>query len=404
MTRVSLARLPIFACAGLIGVLFAITVWNLAVERAWPKLRVRSATPLWGVPAPKPPSWTVDAFLSGDLQRAVSTSLGQSLPVFPLAVRAKNQFLYSVFHESGAPNIVVGKERELFESFYVDEFCGRGAQPDPVAVAAWADGVRETQTLVEAKGKRFVYLISPSKAARYSHYLPERLYCASLAKGTTEKLAAYRQALEARGVAFVDGASLTTAAMPDYPIDLFPRGGTHWNYLGSAISTRELTRTLNADGKASPIPRYDFQWREAPEALGTDRDLLNLLNLVWPDAKYPTASIQGRSLGVCAKAPRLLAVGGSFLVEVIANLVEASPCAAQADYWHYVRKAPGEYGRKRFLVDNQGGGAQLREHGFESVEDFESSLAQADVVLLEENESVIANMGQNHDLLAAARK
>lgn len=395
-----LARLPIFACAGLILSLFAVNLWNDAVSRDWPKLRIRSAQPLWGVPGPKPVPWTLDAFLDGETQKAFSSAIGQTMPVFPFAVRAKNQFLYSVFGASGAPNIVVGKEGQLFEDFYVREFCGRGAAPDARKIDAWADSVRNIQSSVEASGKRFVYLVSPSKAARYSRYLPTHLSCASMDRGTTEKLAPHLEALNARGVNFVDGASLVSAAAPQYPIDLFPRGGTHWNYLGSALATRELARALNKDGKA-PLALYDFDWSARAEALGTDRDLLNLLNLIWPDANYPTAAVKGKGAGDCRATPKLFAVGGSFLVEIVTNLTEG-PCGAAVDYWHYVHNATQPLGR--FVVTKEGGVAQFREQAAKTSADFAKAYENAQIVILEENESVIADMAQVPELLAAAAR
>ncbi|WP_424362139.1 alginate O-acetyltransferase AlgX-related protein [Methylocystis parvus] len=399
--NLALARLPIFACAGLILSLFVVNLWNDAVGRDWPKLRIRSAQPLWGVPGPKPVPWTLDAFLDGETQKAFSNAIGQTMPVFPLAVRAKNQFLYSVFGASGAPNIVVGKDRQLFEDFYVREFCGRSAAPDAKKIDVWADRIRNIQTSVEAGGKNFVYLVSPSKAARYSRYFPARLSCASVSTGTTEKLAPHLAALSARGVNYVDGASLISAVAPQYPIDLFPRGGTHWNYLGSAIATRELTRALNKDGKTPPLPLYDFNWSPRGEALGTDRDLVNLLNLIWPDANYPTAAVTGKSAGDCGAPPKLFAVGGSFLVEIVTNLTEA-PCGAAVDYWHYVHNATEPLGR--FVVAKEGGVSQFREQPSKTSADFAKAYENAQIVLLEENESVIADMAQVPDLLAAAAK
>jgi alginate O-acetyltransferase complex protein AlgJ len=397
--NVAFARLPIFACAGLVLSLFVVNLWNDAIGRDWPKLRIRSSEPLSGVPAPKPAPWTLDAFLSGETQKAFSTAIGQTMPVFPFAVRAKNQFLYSVFKASGAPGIVVGKGNQLLDMFYVREFCERSGAFDMPAVNAWADHIHDIQSAVEGKGKRFLYLFTPSKPARYSRYLPPRYYCASVERGTTEKLAPYRAALEARGVKYVDAASLISAAAPQYPIDLFPRGGTHWNYLASAIATRELTLALRKDGQASPLPIYDFDWALRSEALGIDRDLLNLLNLIWPDAKYPTAAITGK--GDCAAAPKIFAVGGSFLIEPLTNLAE-TPCGAAVDYWHYVHKAAVPFGR--FGVTKENGFTLFREKPSKTPDDFAAGLADAQLVLLEENESVIDDMAQVSDLLAAASK
>ena len=114
MTRRIFERLPIFACAGFIGFLFLANLWNYAVERDWPKLRIRSAQPLNGVTSPEPAPWTLSAFLTGETQRAASMNLGRTSPVFPISVRAKNQTMYSLFGVSGAANIAIGRGGQLF--------------------------------------------------------------------------------------------------------------------------------------------------------------------------------------------------------------------------------------------------------------------------------------------------
>src|SRR5271165_4605276 len=168
-----LARAPIFAAAALIGFLFLVNLWNFAVERDWPKLRIRSAEPLNGLSAEKPIPWTLQSFLSGETQHAVSSHLGRASPLFPMSVRLKNQFLYSFFGVSGAANVVIGRDGELISSEYIKEFCARGAPPG-------------------ALGKSFVYLISPSKAAYDPSWLPPGMSCPALSHPeVAEKLAPY---------------------------------------------------------------------------------------------------------------------------------------------------------------------------------------------------------------------
>ena len=171
MTRflksLTLARLPIFGCAGFIAFLFLANLWNFAVEGDWPKLRIRSAWPLYGVAKPKPAPWTIDAFLSGETQKAVSINLGRMSPVFPISVRAKNQLVFSLFGGSAAPGVVIGRNGQLYEQFYIDEFCARDGAFDSARLGAWSSTLREIQEMAQARGKSFVYLISPSKAARY---------------------------------------------------------------------------------------------------------------------------------------------------------------------------------------------------------------------------------------------
>ncbi len=397
MKGFTLTRLPIFGCAGFIAFLFLANIWNFAVERDWPKLRIRSASPLAGVAKPRPAPWTLEAFLSGETQKAVSNNIGRALPVFPISVRAKNQLVYSLFGNSGASGVVVGRGGQLFEQNYIEEFCKRGSAPDVERIAQWAASLREIQDDVEAAGKSFIFVISPSKAARYADDLPASASCASRVATIPDKLAPYVAALRENGVRFVDGAGLISARRPDYEIALFPRGGTHWNLLGAALALHEATRV-----SPSAIGRFDFTWRLAPQPGEVDRDLIDLLNLLWPDLSYPTAIVNSDgAAGDCAKTPRLLAVGGSFLHEILIAATHA-PCPPRIDYWFYMRTESngvelGHFTREPREIEN---GAR------ESTEPaaLAANMRAADLVILEENKSGVGTTKQLGQALSAARE
>jgi alginate O-acetyltransferase complex protein AlgJ len=401
MSRLALQRLPIFACAGFLGLMLLVNIWNFFVSESWPKLRIRSADPLWGVSAQKASPPSAQDFVSGAAQKAISAGFAQKQPVFPISVRARNQFLYSAFDIAGAPTIVVGKEQQLYEKLYIREYCARGAAPDPAPLETWASRLADIQKRVEARGKRFLFLITPSKAARLSQYLPGNIVCPAQARGATEKLAPYRAALDAQGVRYVDAATMMTQAARDYPIDLFPRGGTHWSLLGAGLAARELTRKLDADN-ASPLPAYDFDWRQENVADGTDADLLKLLNLLWPDNHYPVAALEGRSARACERPPKVFAIGGSFLIEPLIALME-TPCRLSVDYWHYFTLDSGELHRARHVGAERGVFKIESDPADETREAYEAGLAAADIVMLEENETAVGGTAQIDDLLAALK-
>ena len=137
-------------------------------------------------------------------------------------------------------------------------------------------------------------------------------------------------------------------------------------------------------------------------AEGTDRDLLDLLNLLWPDATYPTTVITNEIYQqACSVSPRLLAMGGSFLHEILAAATLAQ-CPPQIDYWFYMRTEDfgvelGHYWRK---PGEAGNGER------QSADDrvLDANVRNADVVILEENESNIATMKQVDQLKAALRR
>ncbi|WP_166141941.1 alginate O-acetyltransferase [Methylosinus sp. RM1] len=397
MRRTLLHRSPIYAAAGAVLFFFLASLWNYAVERDYPKLRLRSANPLAGVAKPAPTEVSLGKILSGETQKSFSDNLAQSLPVFPFAVRARNQLLYSLFGASGASGLVIGRDAQLFERFYIDEFCRRDAPPSEPTLARWAQRVAENEAAVHARGKGFAYVISPSKASQYPQYFPAGMKCPAQARGTIDKLAPYRAALEARGLRFVDSPALLEARKKDFDIDFFPRGGTHWNLLGAALATREATRLI---GDEAGLGFFDFDWRRDNVAVGADRDLLDLLNLLWPDPHYPVATILRApdAKAQCARAPRLLALGGSFVREIIVSLAQA-PCPPQIDYWFSMRLANEDFDLVRYhTAPGETGNGERRPA---DLTELRASAEEADAILLEENEANIGTLSQVENLWRA---
>jgi alginate O-acetyltransferase complex protein AlgJ len=396
-----LSKAPIFASATLIGFLFLANLWNLAVERDWPKLRLRSSEPLNGLDAEKPIPWTLEAFLTGETQHAVSTHLERASPLFPISVRLKNQFLYSLFGVSGAPNVPIGRDGELISSEYIQEFCERGAPPSPEKLDAWADQIAEIAKIAAERGKSFVYLISPSKAAYEPSWIAAGTRCPALAHPeAAEKLAPFKAALSARGAPVVDGQALMRRERAHYPIDLFPKGGIHWNLLGAALALREIAAGWAAEPSGSPIGDFQFDWREREVAIGTDRDLIELLNLFSPPVHYPTASVERRGPApTCAKNPRLLMVGSSFLRELIVVASQA-PCPPTIEYWFYAQ-AEGRKELMRYLTrpGEIGNGERLPADPALLAQSF----AQADAIVLEEIALNLSTTRQVDNLLAGAK-
>jgi hypothetical protein len=394
-----LRRSPIFAVAAFICFIFLSTLWNWAVQSYFPKLRIRSAEPLVGVTEPAPAPLSLSSFLSGEMQKSISSNFGRSLPVFNVSVRAKNQFLYSLFRASGAPGTVVAEQDQLYQQPSIDSLCKFPAPASPESLNAWAEKIRTIQNILDAKGKNFVYLITPTKAVTYPQYLPRRMSCPAVKAGVTNRLAPMRRALDANGVRYVDGPALVADAKAKYPIELFARGGTHWNLLGGALAAQSITRAL----PHSPLGQYEFDWAPIERAQETDRDLLDLLNLLWPDDHYPTAIVKGRDTqSPCAEAPRMLAIGASFLFQVDFAFAQAVCAPDIDDYWYYLSPDGNGLLRRRFRIQKGAVNTGYPSPGGGDAE-LLASLERAQIVVLEENESVITTRIEVDDLLRAAK-
>ena len=378
-------RIPLIAAAVFVAACFCMTLWNLSVGAIYPRLSIRSSTQLYGMTREASAPVTLAAISSGEAQTAFSRRIGTLLLIYPSAVRAKNQIEYSLFDVSGAPSVAFGRDKRLYEWAYVDEYCKRDGTSDARALADWGDKIRDIQDYAASHGKAFLYLITPSKAAIYPEYLPDRP-CASRLRGTATKLPAYERVLDERGVHYLDGSRLLAGERERHAIELFPRGGTHWNALGAGLAAREVAAILKRQRPLLDLTKISTQWTESRVPQGTDRDLLNMLNLYWPEADYPVPAITpaARAPGQSCRPAQIMEVGGSFLEQINAALLQ-SGCAPRISYWFYWDRLHMSFaGREREVAPPRD-------------EDRLADLAGSDVILLEENEM---NIGETDHLKA----
>jgi alginate O-acetyltransferase complex protein AlgJ len=309
------------------------------------------------------------------------------LPLRGLIIRSTNQVLYSVFAKSymgEGGGILIGKGGYLFEMGYVEKFC-KSSPPDasPGDFDLWAQGLLRIAKFFEERGKVFLFVISPSKPAYFPEYLPHDFDNACRATRPDYHMAV--AALSRARIPFVDTSRTILEGKGKYEVELFSRGGTHWNQLGAALAAKEIALKIAERRKADPQVA-PFTYTVAFEAGGRDVDLLSLLNLLLPDRHYPVAQVSFASPPPRAVQPlRLAIVGGSFIGLVIEPL-QRMGAVGQADYFYYLTIA-----RIRF----PGG---LDPHFKPDVLEEYRDLLQADIVLVEENE---ANLRSNHVRLLA---
>jgi len=84
--------------------------------------------------------------------------------------------MYSLFRAS-APPMSSLEDRSSFSPPAISTNLRARRSAEQAKLNAWADGVSEIASAAKAKGKGFVYVISPSKAAHAPQYLPAGRTC-----------------------------------------------------------------------------------------------------------------------------------------------------------------------------------------------------------------------------------
>jgi hypothetical protein len=351
-----------------------ILTWNYLA----PRWAIGTKNDLFGTSMPKMENFTSAAFWSGSYQSQVGKAIPGALPFFSTIVRSNNEFNYRVFGQSSLPWLLVGKRGYLLGTEYVDEFCGRDLGDFRKRAARWVIALQEMQSELEKRGQVFVYLITPSKPAHMNDVLPFGYPCLAKQEEREAVLPLYRGMLKQAGIRFVDGTAQLTESLMKYGFEPFPRGGIHWTMLSAYPASQALIREINEALGDHVLQMFDIVVTRAASPEGSDRDYAELLNVLWPPIDYPTAHVAPQYLSrpECKRRVSVAAVGGSFM-EQIGPLVMMSGCPPLFWFFSYMRLGVFSVHDNKRLGDAT------------TTADYRL-LESSDVVVLEENEEILA--------------
>lgn len=248
-------------------------------------------------------------------------------------IRLRNQVAYSIFHVGHAQNVLIGRDRVLFEESPIKAYLGQDAVREAV-VRYHVRRFRAMQDTLARRGKLLVFVAAPSKASFMPEYLP-RYYRQQQPKRSNYQ--AYAAALRAAGVNFLDLSQVFHQWKDTATAPLFPRGGIHWSLYGASLAADTLLHYLEHK------THYDLpdvrlgQGEVSTEPRGSDDDIVQALNLLWKPAayamRYPTVSFQPLKPG--QRRPNLLLIGDSFSWRIMYSFIDKAFDNKQSRFWYY---------------------------------------------------------------------
>ena len=379
MIRRTLLLLPLgLGAAAMAGaaLLLMINLAAVALRLTGPD-GMKLAHGLAGASFAEQPELSLPAVAQGRFQAAFARVVGARMPLYPLAVRVRNQVQYSLFGLSAAPNLIIGPGGVLSEVAYAQEYCARAPGWQAQALR-WAADIRTMQDDVERRGKTFLYVLTPSKVAQYPQVLPPGWACPATAADRAGFVPEWMAMLRAAGVHAVDTPTVLLAAHGDYPFPLYPPGGTHWNAVGAALAEQAIMAALDRLLPGRGLAPFRFTWRMTPhpDPDGTDQDLARLINLfdMPNDGPVPAVTVQPAPPSATCDPPHVVIVGGSFS-NPLGTVLGGLPCPVpvmEYQYWHAL------------WLDYPGG--RMRVHFAVPSPERNAAVLAADVLIYEENE------------------
>lgn len=346
------------------------TLWNLAV----PSHAVRIGPALVGVTQKVPFDLSLHGFLDGALQKAAALRIADAMPLRRTLIRLNNQIAYSLFGEITAPGILIGRDGELVQRGYLEEYCSRTIGQAGAMADAAIPLLRDVQAYYRDRGKLFLYIVTPSKVADMPDKFTHLIACPSSPQARAELVPAYVARLRAAGIDVLDLATSTHAMQSD-ATPPFPRGGIHWNELAMARGSRQIVEAINAQAGRELLSPFSFTVTVSRPAEGRDRDLAELANLLVAPIDYPTPKLTF-SHPPCAgrEATRIdAALVGTSFIDPVSEVLTEQACLTRLGQYFYLKLGRSRGGVRQDHLSE----ADLRE------------VRDVDLMLLEENESLI---------------
>lgn len=378
MSRLSFSHPSIrAACCLFLIALPLLTAWNLAVATSHPKLEIKIGPKLSGVTRQLPLNWSLSSLVDGSLQKAITERVTEALPIRPLLVRFNNELRFELFGELTLPGVVRGAHGNLIEQFYLDDYCNRTEGMAETRARATIPKLKDVQDYYRSRGAVFIYLITPSKVAHLPEYFVKPETCPSTAAARTEFVPKYTNLLKQAGINVLDTATLIHSLRGKYEVELFPQGGTHWNDIGGALAATAIAEKINRQAGQVLAPPFTFTYTISGVTSGVDRELADVINVLFPPTAYLTPKVKFQPSASCADHPSSklnVAVVGSSFTHLPAEILARENCLSALNVYFYLNLS-------------RHGGQPYRRLQSNLTEKDLGALRDAKIMILEENES-----------------
>ncbi|MFN8321290.1 MAG: hypothetical protein U0T74_01410 [Chitinophagales bacterium] len=277
------------------------------------------------------PEWKQDDWLSGEFQKKFEWFFDYNLGFRKAGVRTANQINYWLGVQR--KEVIVGKENELMGGEYIDAYYGKDFLGED-SIRRIITRLASFKTELENKGTRFFVVLAPSKTRLY----PDRIPDAFRRKETvTTNYDFFVNGLKDANIPTINFQDWFSILDKKSPYPLFSNLGIHWSAYSSTIATDSLLgymgqllgKKVNRIGFKEIATSYD--------ALDTDKDMLELMNLWYPIALNKPLGYFKTELNESPESyrPSVLTVGDSYYWNVIYTGVPARYFADGSVYLYY---------------------------------------------------------------------
>lgn len=234
--------------------------------------------PLFGaVVEPEKPDLSIENWFSGEFQEEYQPYYEYQIGFRPFFIRLKNQLHFWLFNKS-TTYAVVGKENQLYSWDYYNVYRGNNFLGED-SIRAKVDNLVMLRDSLEVLEKPLLCVIAPNKVRSRPQYLPDHY---DKRPGENSNYLSMVDELEANGLHYLDLNQWFVEIDRIVPHTLYANTSTHWSGYGMSLGyARMIERLEEMSGK----DLINMNWsgiEVIDSSFGSDRDMSDLMNLLFP--------------------------------------------------------------------------------------------------------------------------
>ncbi|MCD4772034.1 MAG: hypothetical protein K8R41_01475 [Bacteroidales bacterium] len=307
------------------------------------------------------PELSIKDYYSGSFQKSFNNYLEQNIGFRSFFVRVNNQINYSIFKQTNAKDVLLGKEGYLFRKSGNFSYNGLDYVGDKT-VNEKTKKLKFIVTELNKKDVKLFIVIAPNKRSFYEEFLTENSI--SKIKRKTNYIE-YKKQLDKLEIPYLNLEEVFLKNKNhEYP--LFSKCGIHWTQYGAAFALDTIVGYMeNLSGIS--MPEIVFDKITPKKSWPPDVDIQNTMNLLFdlPEKQlyYPKLSYKTDTNTV---KPNTIVIGDSYYHAIQWTGMPKGIFSKESAFWYY-NKSGFTTDNKKFKVDEI---------------DYEKAIFDADFIIL----------------------
>ena len=258
--------------------------------------------------------------LDGSAQRNFGDWLQENIPGRKALIKFRNQIMYSLCQSSPNNNVIIGKDDNLFEYAYIDNYIGINHRVDAERISEQIDKLETLNNLLEQSGKAMYVFITPSKARFCHDKIPDKYAKAGKTEIYGADYSLFTQLVAKTDLKVFDSVQYIQDHRDDSDVPLYYASGIHWSNVWGSIVASRFCDYIRETSKYD-LDVITVSSERSDDILYPDADLYDSCNLIFPPREEYYIPIYTKAIEGSDK-PNVFCRGDSFMGQSLSALIK----------------------------------------------------------------------------------